>query len=95
MENVVNTVLLDPLTGRAAAYNSRHRLMTDLASPELVGWAKEVAWRRAKWDQAKGPSGDWHKLPAWATPLVLQRCELLWVRTGAETPAELRSRPSS
>lgn len=93
MEDVVNTVLLDPVTDSAAAYNGRHRLITAMASPELVGWAKKVAWRREPWDPSKGPSGEWHKLPAWATPAVLQRCDLLWVRTGAETPEDLRARP--
>lgn len=88
--------MLDPETDRAAAYNGIHRLIDARASARLVAWAKENFVKKQRWNPAlHDPTSKWHRLPSWATPEVLERCELLWVRSGGESDAELLARPGA
>jgi hypothetical protein len=92
--NLPNTLLLDPATGRAAAYNATHRLITNNASTALVRYAIAKGYKSAQWDEEKqDKTGMWHPLPPWAAPEVLQRCVLYWLRRGNETASELHEMP--
>lgn len=88
-------LLLDPQTDRAAAYTNNHRLITPLASAELVSFAKENVGLQRPWDEAKyDPTNpEWRALPEWATPDVRARCVLLWINRGLRSAAFWRSIP--
>jgi hypothetical protein len=90
-----NTLLMDPVTQMAAAYNGTHRKITFQASPELVRYALAKQYKEAKWDPGKRHGVDRHPLPPWATEEVLARCKLYWLRSGSETDAQLREMPHS
>jgi hypothetical protein len=85
------SLLLDPETNQAAAYTNNHRLITPLASAELVAFAKANASHQAAWDGAMhDATGQWRPLPEWATVDVLRRCVLdwpsgVWIRRGHES----------
>ena len=92
--NLPNTLLLDPSTGRAAAYNGIHRLITGSASPALVAYAKAKGHKEEPWDEAQyTPGGRWYEMPDWASADVRARSTLLWVRSGTETDEELQQLP--
>lgn len=93
--NLPNTLLLDPETNKAAAYNGIHRKITFQASRELVRYALAKQYKDAAWDPKQHHGGEWHPLPPWATAEVLGRCRLYWLRSGRETDAELRDMPHS
>jgi hypothetical protein len=94
MLNLPNTLLLDPATGRGAAYNGIHRLITNHASNALVRYALAKGYKSAPWDESKqDTTGMWHPLPPWATAEVLARCVLYWLRSGRESAKELREMP--
>ena len=89
-----NTLLLDPATGQAAAYNGIHRLITGNASAALVTYAKAKGYKEAVWDESQyDPDGRWYEMPDWASKEVRARSTLIWVRSGNETDAELRAIP--
>ena len=89
-----NTLLLDPVTGQAAAYNGIHRLITGNASATLVAHAQAKGHKHAPWDESQyNPQGQWYAMPAWASADVRARCTLYWVRSGTETDDELRAMP--
>lgn len=94
MINLPNTLLLDPVTKMAAAYNGIHRRITFQASPELVAFALTRDYKQAPWNPALHTGGEWHPLPPWATQEVLKRCVLYWLRSGRETEAELMAMPN-
>lgn len=88
------TLLLDPLTDRAAAYTQNHRLITETASAKLVAFAKLHYTQQAAWKEAlHEPTSVWRPLPDWATLEVRKRCVLLWVRKGGSTDEFLASIP--
>lgn len=92
--NLPNTLLLDPTTGQAAAYNGIHRLITGHASAALVAYAKAKGYKEAAWDESQyTPGGRWYDMPEWANKEVRARSTLYWVRSGTETEDELRSIP--
>jgi hypothetical protein len=93
--NLPNTLLLDPVTKNAAAYNGIHRRITFQASPELVAFGLAKQYKEAPWNPALHTGGEWHPLPPWATAEVLKQCKLYWLRSGRETDAELRDMPHS
>lgn len=71
-------MLLDPQTQRAVAYSTNHRLLVELASPQLIAYMEAHAHSRAPWDESKwNPNGPWRPMPAWATPEVRARCLLV------------------
>lgn len=89
------SLLLDPLTNRAAAYGNTHRLITPLASEELMKFAKSNASKTAAWDEsAHDKTGMWRPLPDWATDEVRARCVLVWIRRGNAPDAYWRTIPS-
>ncbi len=89
-----NTLLLDPATGQAAAYNGIHRLITGSASAALVAYAKAKGYKEVAWDESQyDPDGRWYEMPKWASKEVRARSTLVWVRSGTETEEELRSIP--
>lgn len=78
---MAHSLLLDPETGRAAAYTTNHRLVVGDASKKLVAYAlahtaKEVAFDPV--EHAKG-APDWYPLPEWATQEVQRRMKLVWI----------------
>ena len=89
------TVLLDSETGRAAAYDGTHRLITENASEALVTLAQQPGKNTQPWNAKERALGaqDRHSLPAWATPEVQARLQLIWVRQGSLTDAEWRALP--
>lgn len=94
--NLPNTLLLDPATGQAAAYNGIHRLITGNASAALVAYAQAKGYKSEKWDEEQyKPEGQWHAMPDWANAQVRARCTLYWLRTGRETDEELRAMPKA
>jgi len=89
------SVLLDPVTGRAAAYNATHRTVTFDASAELIAYAKAKGYREVPYDETKqDASGIWRPLPPWATPDIRARLVLIWTRRGDESDEELRRMPA-
>ncbi|MBP8140399.1 MAG: hypothetical protein KAY02_00395 [Acidovorax sp.] len=92
--NLPNTLLLDPATGQAAAYNGIHRLITAHASAALVAYAKAKGYKETAWDESQyDPEGRWYEMPEWANKEVRAGSTLLWVRSGQETEAQLRAIP--
>jgi len=89
------SLLLDPETGRAAAYTNNHRLITPLASRALIDFAQAHTSHLVPWDDSKrDPSGLWRPLPDWATDDVRPRCELLWIERGNAPDDYWRSIPA-
>lgn len=88
-----NTLLLDPQTGNAAAYNSAHRKITFQASPELVDYALSQDGKHAAWNPTAHTRPEWHPLPPWATEDVLKRCVLYWLRSTPMTDEQLIAMP--
>lgn len=94
--NLPNTLLLDPATGQAAAYNAIHRLITGNASAALVTYAKAKGYKQAPWDESQySPDGRWYEMPEWANEEVRARSTLIWLRSGNETDDELRAIPQA
>ena len=94
--NLPNTLLLDPVTQRAAAYNGLHRLITETASKALIDFALKKAYQDAPWDPSKHDlKGDWNPLPGWLQGEVMHRCVLYWLKSGDESDDDLRKIPKS
>lgn len=92
--NLPNTLLFDPHTGRAAAYNGIHRLITGAATPALVAYARAKGYREEMWNEVLyTPGTDWYAMPPWATNAARSQCTLYWLRSGEETDEELRAIP--
>ena len=71
-------LLLDPQTQRAVAYNNNHRLVTELASAELIADIQARAHSTEPWDESLwNPKGEWRPMPSWATKEVRARCVLV------------------
>lgn len=84
------SLLLDPVTERAAAYTFNHRLITEHASKSLVRFALENTQQEAAFDRALHvPKPERRPLPAWATEDMLDRLKLVWIkRPDGEAPDE-------
>lgn len=88
------SLLLDPVTGRAAAYTNNHALVTAAASEKLIAFAKANTAHEAPWDERKyEPKGPWRPMPEWATVDVRARCVILWIKRGFEADEYWRSIP--
>lgn len=85
-------VLVDPVSGRGAAYNGQHRLMADEASGKLVRFALERHTLSAPWDEKKDAARP-RQRPSWAAP-SLEGCTLYWLRDGKSTAQHLRETPN-
>ena len=88
-------LLLDPVSGRAVAYDSQNNCIGAEASAELVAYAKARAIRDAAYDpeRVKRNPPDWRVLPAWAQEAE-SRLRVVWCRNGEETEAELMKIPT-
>lgn len=84
------SLLLDPVTGQAAAYTLDHQLITELASKLLVQFALENTAQEAAFDRAEHAARPHRRpLPDWATGDVLDRLKVIWIkRPDGEAPAE-------
>lgn len=84
------SLLLDPVTGQAAAYTNTHRLITYQASAELVAYAQAHPSKTAAFDAKSHAYGApvYRPLPQWATPEVLDRALIVWIKrpTGDDPP---------
>lgn len=84
------TLLLDPETGRAAAYNSTNQLITDQASQELIEFTLAHIKQDLEFDVAGHAATPTRRPPpAWATPEVQARLRLIWLqRPASDAPAQ-------
>lgn len=88
------SLLLDPLTDRAAAYTNNHELITPLASAKLVAFAKANTEQQAAWDESLHHPAWLHRsMPEWATPEMRARCVLVWIKRGAASDEYYASIP--
>lgn len=74
-------VLLEPASGRAAAYDVQNRLLTDQASAALVAFALQRHVHSEPWDELKD-LGFRRQPPSWAPDDSLSGCTLYWLRNG-------------
>lgn len=74
-------LLLEPQSGRAAAYDVHNRLLTDAASAELVAFALQRHVHSEPWDELKDPAFQ-RQPPSWAPDTSLTGCTLYWLRNG-------------
>ena len=73
-------VLVEPRTGRAAAYDEQQRLLTEQASEHLVGFALQRHVHSERWDALLQDAAH-PQPPSWAaTPEQLGQCTLYWLR---------------
>ncbi len=86
------SLLLDPVSNRAAAYTNNHRLITADASQELIAFALKNEVHRAPWDESRYDP-VWRPAPDWATAEVRARCVVIWIKRGHETDAYFESIP--
>lgn len=82
------TLLLDPETGRAAAYTFSHRLITDSASEKLVQFVLENVSQEKPFSRAEHEvQAHRRPLPAWVTEDIQDRLRLIWIkRPDGESP---------
>lgn len=76
-----HSLLLDPQSGKAAAYTPNHRLIVEEASARLKDYAKAHVGNEAPFDLQLHAAGapEWRPLPAWATDDVLSQLRLVWI----------------
>lgn len=86
-------LLLEPTTGRAAAYNRQHQLTVPMASPALVRFALERGGLVEEWrdDKDHGP----RVRPDWMPRGSLAGWCLIWLRDGKSTMQHLRETPDA
>lgn len=77
-------LLLDRAGQRAAAYSNTHRLLTPMATAELIAFAEAHPSHEAPWSEKLHHAGGFEgrELPAWATPDVRAQSVLLWIKRG-------------
>ena len=74
------TLLLDPETGRAAAYNATNQLITADASAALIAYAKANTKQDLPFDvEGHAATPTRRPPPAWATAEVQARMRLIWI----------------
>lgn len=75
------TLLLDPETERAAAYNSTNQLITANASKELIAYTLANVKQDVPFDVAgHAATPNRRPPPAWATPDIQERMRLIWIQ---------------
>lgn len=81
---------MDAQTNQAAAYNQTQQLITEVASTALMEYAKRPGHQVAQFDAKMHAEGLPKRmpLPAWATPEVCARLQLIWVRKSS-TPEDV------
>ncbi|WP_370682147.1 hypothetical protein [Comamonas sp. GB3 AK4-5] len=85
------TLLLDPLTGTAAAYTNRHQLIAESASEKLIQYALDNTSKSVPFDRKlHQPDSEWRQLPVWATEDVFDRLKIVWIkRPHGDAPEEV------
>ena len=73
-------MLIETGTGRAAAYDEEHRLVTEHASPALVGYALERHVHSERWEEAEYVCSPHPQPPSWALPSQRSKLRLYWLR---------------
>lgn len=74
------TLLLDPETGKAAAYNATNQLITANASPELIAFVQANVKQDVPFDvEGHAATPTRRPPPAWATPEIQARMRLIWI----------------
>lgn len=74
------TLLLDPETGKAAAYNATNQLITADASKELIAFAQANTKQDLPFDvEGHAATPTRRPPPAWATAEVQARMRLIWI----------------
>lgn len=85
-------VLVDPVSGRGAAYSAQHRLMAEEASAALLRFARERHVHAAAWQDELDEY--WRRERAsWMPPGSLQGWQLYWLRNDSSPPEHLRAIP--
>jgi hypothetical protein len=73
-------VLLEPASGRAAAYDEEHRLVTEQASAALIGFALNRHVHSERWEEAEYVCSPHPQPPSWALPGKRSNLRLYWLR---------------
>jgi hypothetical protein len=85
-------VLVDPGSGRGAAYSAQHRLLVEEASAALLRFARERHVHAAAWQDELDV--HWHReRAAWMPVGSLQGWQLYWLRNDGSRPEHLRAIP--
>jgi hypothetical protein len=81
-------LLLDPVTGMAAAYSNTHRLISPVASKQLIEFALAHTATSEAWSEKKymPTAAEWRALPEWATLEVRRRCVMIWIERPVGSP---------
>lgn len=87
-------VLLESASGRAAAYDAQHRLVTENASAELVNFALRRHVHSEPWDDVNYVALN-HRPPSWAGEAAMGRCTLYWLRDGWSKVRDLLETPDA
>ena len=75
------TLLLDPETGRAAAYNATNQLITADASAALIAYAQANVKQDLPFDvEGHAATPTRRPPPAWATADIQPRLRLIWIQ---------------
>lgn len=75
------TLLLDPETGKAAAYNATNQLITADASKQLIAFALDNVKQDLPFDVAGHAATPTRRPPpAWATAEIQPRLRLIWIQ---------------
>lgn len=75
------TLLLDPETGKAAAYSATNQLITADASKALIAFALANVKQDLPFDVAGHAATPTRRPPpAWATPDIQARMRLIWIQ---------------
>ena len=85
-------VLLDPVSGRGAAYNGQHKLMSEEASAALVRFAVERHTKHAPWSDEEDAKRPRERAP-WMPEGSLAGWALYWLRDGNSSAQHLRETP--
>ena len=86
-------VLLEPGSGRAAAYDGQHRLLTDHPSTALVAFALRRHVYCEAWDELSEPRLV--EPPGWARADTMAGCTLYWLRDGWSKFRDLLETPDA
>jgi hypothetical protein len=75
------TLLFDPETGKAAAYNATNQLITADASKALIAYAMDNIKQDLVFDvEGHAATPTRRPPPAWATAEVQARMRLIWIQ---------------
>jgi hypothetical protein len=75
------TLLLDPETGKAAAYNATNQLITADASKELIAYVMDNVKQDLPFDvEGHAATPTRRPPPAWATAEIQARMRLIWIQ---------------